>query len=118
MEWSSWKKLAIKKGYYEKNIPVYDGPAIYQLGIGNPSGGAVTTKYLGRADNLRVRMLTYARDGSHLCDEVINPRLNQGYALYYRYYKVKTLERVRVLEKKHLLAKNYDWNIQNNTRLL
>ena len=116
MEWASWKKIAIKKGYFENNLPIYDGPAIYQLGIGKPSGGVISVKYLGRADNLRGRISQYARDGSHLWEDVINPRLNQGYALYFRYYKVKTPEQVRLLEKKHLLAKTYDWNIQNNTR--
>jgi hypothetical protein len=116
MVWTRWKKIAIKKGFYFDNLPLHDGPAIYQLGIGNPNGGVVSTKYLGRADNLRGRISKYARDGSHLSEEVINPRLNQGYALYYRYYRVKTPEQVRVLEKKHLLAKNYDWNIQNNMR--
>ena len=116
MEWSSWKKIAIKKGFYSENLPIHDGPAIYELGVGNPNGGAVSAKYLGRADNLRARISTYARDGSHLWDEVINPTLNRGYALYYRYYKVKTPEQVRVLERKHLMAKNYNWNIQNNTR--
>jgi len=116
MEWSNWKKIAIKKGFYAENLPIHAGPAIYQLGVRSPNGGAVSIKYLGRADNLRARITQYARDGSHLWDEVINPSLNQGKTLYYRYYKVKTPEQVRVLEKKHLLAKTYDWNIQNNSR--
>jgi len=116
MEWSGWKKIAIKKGFYENNLPVYDGPAIYHLGTGSPNGGSITTKYLGRADNLRNRILGYARDGSHLWNEAINPNLNRGYALYYRYYKVKTPEQVRILEREHLLKTNYDWNIQNNLK--
>ncbi|MGD0080830.1 MAG: hypothetical protein ABSB80_09325 [Methanoregula sp.] len=116
MEWCTWKKIAVKKGFYGDNLPVYDGPAIYQLGVRNPNGGSVSTKYLGRADKLRTRISSYARDGSHLWNDVINPTLNKGYTLYYRYYKVKTPEQVRILEKEHLLKKNYDWNIQNNMR--
>jgi hypothetical protein len=116
MRWSGWKKIAIKKGFYEENLPDYDGPAIYQLGRGSPNGGAISEKYLGRADNLRTRISSYARHGSHLWNDAINPTLNKGYALYYRYYKVKTPERVRILESSHLLSKTYDWNIQNNMR--
>ncbi|MFA5213547.1 MAG: hypothetical protein WC406_09450 [Methanoregula sp.] len=116
MEWSSWKKIAIKNKFYGENLPAHDGPAIYQLGIRNPNGGAVATKYLGRADNLRNRISSYARDGSHLEEDAIKPILNKGYTLYYRYYKVKTPEQVRVLERNHLLKKDYDWNIQNNLR--
>jgi len=116
MRWSVWKKFAIKKGFYGNALPQYYGPAIYQLGVGSPEGGVVSEKYLGRADNLHDRISQYARHGSHLWKDVINPSLNRGYALYYRFYRADTPKKVRELEKKHLAVRNYDWNIQNNLK--
>lgn len=113
MQWSPWTKIAIKKGYFSERLPEFDGPAIYQLGIGSPQGGTVTIKYLGKADNLRKRITQYAGASSHLGD-VIDPNLRRGKALYYRYYRVNAPEKLLSLEKTHLRARKYDWNIQNN----
>jgi hypothetical protein len=114
MNWSSWKKIAIWDGYYKENLPDYTGPAIYQLGLGDPQGGSKKNKYLGKAKNLYTRILPYSRDNSHLY-EVIVPNLRKGYALYYRYYKVRDPSLLLQIEKAHLLKENYDWNIQNNS---
>ena len=114
MNWSSWKKIAVRNGYLAENLPDYTGPAIYQLGIGDPSGGHVRIKYLGKAVNLYNTILHYSKDNSHLY-EVIIPNLRKGYALYYRYYRVKDSNLLIKIEKTHLLNENYDWNIQHNS---
>jgi hypothetical protein len=109
MAWSGWRVLATCSEEYSWDIP-YDGPACYELAIGTAPWNRRIV-YVGETGNLRSRLATYAKWGSHLCG-YIDGYLAGPAKLYYRYYKTPTKVEARMKEARLLLAYPdlYRWN--------
>jgi hypothetical protein len=82
--WTAWRKLADKKFWYANEFD-HEGPACYELGVGEPRNGNILPVYVGETANEKKRLIDYARHGSHPpLTDFIDKHLKEGYTLYYR----------------------------------
>ncbi|MBN1194475.1 MAG: hypothetical protein JXA08_03890 [Methanomicrobiaceae archaeon] len=113
MVWTRWLKVAEGRDYFNKNIPQWEGPACYELGTQKPRGSTVDIKYVGETTNLKIRISSYARNGSHL-EYYIDDALRMGKSLFYRYQRKDSKEDAMRMQNNLLLKYDYPWNYQRN----
>lgn len=110
--WTQWRKIADSRHWIDDELD-WDGPACYELAIGGPRGGRITTVYVGETVSERRRVIAYASHGSHLAD-IIRWHLKRGWCLFYR-AQLKRSKGAAIRTQDNLLARfDYDWNIKLN----
>lgn len=113
MRWTNWRKIADKDHWYGESLD-WDGPACHELGIRGPRGGNHRTVYVGETMNEKRRILTYAKNGSHLA-EIIDNHLDQGWHLWYHAILTQTKEKAVLLQNNLLAKYSYEWNKKLNS---
>jgi excinuclease UvrABC nuclease subunit len=113
MGWTDWLEVADVSEYNSDNIPEWEGPACYELGVGKPRGRSIEIMYVGETNCLRKRIASYARDGSHL-EYYIDDELNSGKILHYRFQRKASKEDATILQNNLLEKYDYPWNYQRN----
>ena len=112
MGWTNWRRIA-DHGICYIDVLDHDGPAVYELAVAGPRGGALQTVYVGETVNERSRIKSYAEIGSHLSKE-IRDHLRNGWSLWYRAQAVADKHAAVVMQNRLLARFDYHWNIHRN----
>ncbi|KAG6411661.1 hypothetical protein SASPL_129745 [Salvia splendens] len=141
-----WEDLSMgKEGverYRTQNLPNWTScPGVYELGVAQSGketrkldSASVIPVYLGQADNLRIRLQQYGRDGAHLengcatsktvncCQSVSAHKglrlftdiFSRGLPIVYRCAPMKSKKDAEITEKQLLDRFDYAWNKGSN----
>jgi hypothetical protein len=106
--WTNWKKLADRGQWYSDALPDAE-PGCYELATGGPRGGNLVIRYIGETGNLRSRLYSYGRTGSHL-GVLIDAELRRGSSLFFRVYRRSCKDEAVAMEYRQLKRWFYQWN--------
>nr|XP_012466427.1 unnamed protein product [Gossypium raimondii] len=127
--WKNGKGGAVTR-YRLENLPQSFGPGTYELAVcklpsrdrhGKLEPGLVV--YVGEAENIRVRLQQYGRDGTHLCRKngfrekkcrLFDPIFARGCCIIYRWASMKSKAAAQRTEARLLEKYDYAWNIGSN----
>jgi hypothetical protein len=106
--WTGWKKLAEYKHWYIDELPGSE-PGCYELAVGGPRGGNLQILYVDESGNLRQRLATYGRSGSHL-KRLIDDYLSRGKTLFFRTQRKTCKDEAVKMQDRQLRQYKYGWN--------
>lgn len=108
MSWTEWRFLANAEEWSNGELD-WDGPAVYELGIGGPCGGDIRIMYVGETAGENVRLVAYASGRSHI-EHYVDDALRNGWTLYYRASARPTKEDAKRTQDNLLNKHSYPWN--------